>query len=401
MQQRRFRSFDEVDRKIDRSAPVVTLFSGGLDSSYLLLRLRDMGFTDIHAVSVDIGEMETSAEKQATAATLGAMLHIRDERHRFADEFVAAAIKAHAVYLDLHPVSSTLSRPLIARTAVELAADLGAQVIMHTANRSQNTMRRLNGAFELLGFPGWYGSPYDLQPISRQRKPDELSDAGVTFRTDRSISGDSNLWCREFESGALDDPESHRIPAAVYRWSARCDDVDEHLSLAFEEGLPVAVDGNRMNLVELVEHLNYRVGRLGVGRYTGLEHLDNGEKVFEAREMPAAWLILRTARHLESACLPAELIRVKLGLEQVWTREALEGRWFGPLKDATQAFVEVCAQQVTGTVTWRLHDGVAATNAIIAEHPRYIRDREAWESDSIRAEFDNFDALLSEGTLPR
>lgn len=399
-----FRSFDEIGETLDRSLPVVTLFSGGLDSSYLLLRLREMGFTDVHALSVEIGELETQEEKQRIAVALGAMLHVSHLQQVFADEFVAPAIKAHAVYLGLHPVSSSLSRPLIARTAVELAHALGSHCILHTANRSQNTLRRLNGALQLLGFIGYYGSPYDLQPVSRATKISELEAAGIKFSSDRTVSGDSNLWCREFESGTLDDPESHHIPESIYRWSATSPELrarDEQISLSFEEGLPTAVDGLRMNLVELIDHLNTRIGRLGVGRYTGLEHLDNGQKVLEIREMPAAWVILKTARHLESACLPPELMRVKLGAEQLWTREALEGRWFGALKSATEAFVDSCSGHVTGTVKWSVHNGVPSTTAIIAEHPLYIRDREQWEADSIRIEIDNFSPLLTQGSLQR
>jgi argininosuccinate synthase len=399
---RQFRSFEEISDRIERCKPVVTLFSGGLDSSYVLLRLREMGFTEVHALSVDIGELETQEEKQRIAATLGARLHLSHQQDVFAAEFVAQAIRAHAVYLGLHPVSSTLSRPLIARAAVQLADSLGASAIIHTANRSQNTLRRLNGALKLLGFEGSYGSPYDLQPISRAAKIAELADAGVTFGTDRSVSGDSNLWCREFESGNLDDPESHVIAESLYRWSATSPQLrqrEEYLTLTFEDGVPTAVDGQRLNLVDLIDHLNTRVGRIGVGRYTGLEHLDTGEKVLEVREMPAAWILLQTMRHLESACLPAEMMRVKLEVEQVWTREAVEGRWFGPLKEATEAFINNCAARVTGTVKWHLRNGVASTTAIIAEQPLYIRDREGWEAESIRAELDNFAPVIAQESL--
>ena len=397
----RLRSFNEIGATINRSAPVVSLFSGGLDSSYLLLRLREMGFSDVHALSVEIGELETPEEKKEIAVALGATLRVIHRQTAFANEFVAPAIKAHAVYLDLHPVSSTLSRPLIARTAMELAHELGSRCILHTANRSQNTLRRLNGALELLAFDGRYGSPYDLQPVSRAQKIAELEAAGVTFSSDRTLSGDSNLWCREFESGSLDDPEAHAIPEQMYRWSATSPELrcpDELLALRIEEGVPVAVDGLRMDLPELIDHLNIRVGRRGKGRYTGLEHLDNGEKVLEVREMPAAWLILRTVRHLEAASLPAELIRFKMGLEQLWTREALEGRWFGALKNALQAFIQSCAAHVTGTVTWRLTNGIVSTTSIVADSPAYIRDREAWEMDSIHAELETFGPLLGERT---
>ncbi len=102
--------------------------------------------------------------------------------------------------------------------------------------------------------------------------------------------------------------------------------------------------------------------------------------------MPAAWLLLSSYRHIESACLDAELIREKRHLEQVWTREALEGRWFGELRLAAQVFIDACAARTTGSVTWRLRTGGADTRSIAVGSPLYLRDREQWEERAISAE---------------
>ncbi|MFI7005787.1 argininosuccinate synthase-related protein [Streptomyces sp. NPDC050145] len=381
------RSFAQL-ASLDPDRPVVTLFSGGLDSSYLLLRLRRMGVREIHAVSIDIGEDESCTYKRQVAEALGARIHILDRREEFAARHVAPAIAAQAVYLGIHPVSSSLSRPLIAQAAVDLARDIGAQAVLHTANRSQNTLRRLNGALGLLGYEGAFGSPYDLDPVTREQKLAELGEAGVGLLAGRIVSGDSNLWCREFESGILDDPELHEVPEEMYTWSrpTAAPGETERLTVAFEHGLPVAVDGVPLELTELIDQLNRRVGAYGLGRYSGLEHLDHGEKVLEIREMPAAWLLLNTYRHVESACLDAELIREKRHLEQVWTREVLEGRWFGELRLSVQAFIDSCAARTTGSVTWQLRTGGADTRSISARRPLYLRDRELWEEHTIAAE---------------
>lgn len=375
------RSFRDLDRnELGRGRPVVTLFSGGLDSSYLLHRLARTGHRDIHAVSVDVGDDETVTEKQRIADVLGIHLHVFDAREAFVHEFVRPAISAQAVYLDTHPISSSLSRPLIARSAVELAGDIGAHTILHTANRSQNTLRRLNGAIGLLGFSGLYGSPYELDPISRDQKIWELKQAGLEEMAGRIVSGDSNLWCREFESGILDDPEDHAVPEHLYRWSVMTADTAEGVvEVRFRAGVPVAVDGRELPLAELICELNRRVGSFGIGRYSGLEHLAGGEKVLEIREMPAACLLLRSYRHLETAALDAETIREKMHVEQVWVREALEGRWFGELRAACQKFIETCAERVDGAVRWRLTAGSAQTTAIVADRPLYLRNREDWE----------------------
>ncbi|MFG2197128.1 argininosuccinate synthase-related protein [Streptomyces sp. NPDC048639] len=384
----RIRSFHQLTTDaLPAQAPVVTLFSGGLDSSYLLLRLVKAGLRDIHALSVDLGEDETSEQKQEIADELGVQLHIVDGREIFANDFVRAAIVSQAVYLGTHPVSSTLSRPLIAQFALELAQRLNAVAVLHTANRSQNTLRRLNGALELLNFDGAYGSPYDLEPVDRQVKIQELKEFGLAQMSERVVSGDSNLWCREFESGILDDPEEHAVPEHLFRWSARRPEAaQDSVDLRFESGIPVAIDGVRLPMVRLIEELNQRAGAFGLGRYSGLEHLSGGQKVLEIREMPAAWLLLRSYRHLESAVLSAETIREKMHLEQLWVREALEGRWFGELRLATQSFMDFCAGPVTGIIRWRLTPGGAESRSFEADRPVYLRDREAWEHLSVQSE---------------
>ncbi|MDK0517999.1 argininosuccinate synthase-related protein [Streptomyces sp. ML-6] len=389
--QARIRSFRDLGTETEAlDFPVVTLFSGGLDSSYLLYRLHAIGSPEVHAVSVDIGDEETTDEKQRIADRFGVKLHIVDGRDQFAEEYLRPAIAAQSVYLGTHPISSSLSRPLIARIAMKVAEEIGARTLLHTANRSQNTLRRLNGALGLLGFPGNFGSPYELEPVDRDRKIEELDRAGLHGLSGRSVSIDSNLWCREFESGSLDDPEHHPVPEDLYRWtrSGRPAPSPETVRIGFRAGTPTEVNGRELPLAELITRLNHLVGAHGIGRFSGLEHLAQGEKVLEIREMPAAFLLMRTARHLETAVLEAETIREKMHMEQIWTREALEGRWFGELRRAGQSFIESCAARVTGEVTWRLSSGTAETCGILAESPRYIRSREAWERSCVESEVD-------------
>ncbi|MGW3117779.1 argininosuccinate synthase-related protein [Streptomyces sp. NPDC001107] len=378
---------DLAPERFGARRPVVTLFSGGLDSTYLLHRLTKAGFAEIHAVSVDLGAGEDLDEQRLVADRLSVHLHVIDGRRMFAEEYVRPAIAAQAVYLDTHPISSSLSRPLIAKLAMEIAVELDAWGVLHTANRSQNTLRRLNGALELLGYSGHCGSPYELDPVSRDAKSRELADIGLVHMSRRIASIDANLWCREFESGVLDDPEEHTVPEELYRWSLLGEGVpDTTVEIGFCEGVPVSLDGNPLPLPELIETLNHLAGAHGIGRYSGLEHLPGGQKVLELREMPAAALLLKSYRHLETATLGAETIREKMHIEQLWVREALEGRWFGELRRAGQAFIDSCAAQVGGTVRWRLGQGSAQTRSIVAHSPRYLRNREDWEEQSAHAD---------------
>lgn len=375
------RCFRDITETCDPARPMVTLFSGGLDSTYLLYRLRRAGVENVHAVSVDLGDEETVEHKQRIAAALGVRLHVIDGRQLFAEEYVRPAIAAHSVYQDTHPVSSSLSRPLIAKLAMGLAHELDAGVLLHSANRSQNTLRRLNGALRLLGFDGRYGSPYHHDSIPRRQKLRALAELALEASVARPVSCDSNLWCREFESGIVDDPEDHDVPERLYTWT-RPGGVGavESIEVGFKAGCPVSLDGTELPLTALVTQLNQRVGAHGIGRFSGLEHLAGGEKVLEIREMPAAWLLLRSRRHLEAAVLEPETIREKMHQEHLWVREALEGRWFGELRRACQSFIDACVTPVTGTVRWQLRAGTAQTRSIVAAHPAYLRDRDRWES---------------------
>lgn len=373
------RSFHDLTR-LEPSLPVVTLFSGGLDSTYLLYRLASAGFTNVHAVSIDLGESVPAEYLRKVTESLSVRLHLVDARRGFVDDFVRPAIAAQAVYLGVHPVSASLSRPLLAEHATRMAAELDAVAVLHTANRSQNTLRRLNGAFEMLGYQGQYGSPYDREPVDRERKTRELESFGIDQLRDAKASVDANLWCREFESGVIEDPEDHAVPEHFYKWSRHEDPVSPTpIEVGFENGVPATVDGVGVPLGEMIEMLNHRVGAYGIGRYSGLEHLAGGQKVLEIREMPAAWLLLRSYRHIETAVLDAEAIREKTSIEQIWVREALEGRWFGRLRVAAQAFIAQCSAEVTGSVRWQLRTGTADTTGIVAARPRYVRNRESWE----------------------
>lgn len=379
---KRIRSIDDLNLVANHCAHVLTLFSGGVDSSYALKSLADSDCR-VTALAVDLGGGVNTADMQQIAAHFGAELLVIDGQQAFAEEIVLPALRANARYMGMYPISSSLSRPIIARLAVDTALRLGCDAIVHTANQSQNSLRRLNGAIAQLGYAGYYGTPCEFTAISRGEKIETLREAGLPHFQARGISGDANLWCREFESGSLDNPESFWVPESLFDWTAAPDPAlaSVDLSMTFERGRPLAIDGEVLPLIELIARLNRRVGAFGIGRYCGLEHLEMGEKVLEVREAPAATALLEAYRHLETAVLDAELLREKLRMEQLWVREAIEGRWYMPLRAATDRFIVETAQYVSGTVTYRLRVGAADVCAIQADAPLYITDRDRWEKD--------------------
>ncbi|KAM3547263.1 hypothetical protein MY1884_009641 [Beauveria asiatica] len=305
-------SFEHIAEYGDRHTPVVTMFSGGLDSSYLLLKLQLLGFTNVHAVAVDVGGPIDVDQLATSAAHFGATFRRLDGRELFVQKYVIPAIRAHAKYMGIYPISSSLSRPIIARLTADYAQALKAGLLLHTANLSQNSLPRINNTIQRHDFPGRFGSPYIRSVVSRQQKAEAISAAGLTFMSDRKMSGDENLWCREFESGPLDDPESFDIPGDAFQWTAHnwsCS--PQTLTLGFQEGSLVSVNCEKLPLMEAIALLNRAMGKFGHGRFVGLEPIGTDEKVLEVREAPAATIIMDALRHLEVATLESNTLDLK------------------------------------------------------------------------------------------
>ena len=381
LQERRpIESFGDIAKFEKKDTPVVTMFSGGLDSTYLLLRLQQLGFTNILAVAVDVGAPVDEDGLTKHAAHFGARFKCLDGRELFVKESVMPAIRAHAMYMGMYPISSSLTRPVIARLIMDYAKALNAGLLLHTANLSQNSLPRLNNSIRRYGFSGEFGSPYVHSVVSREKKAEELAAAGLTIMSERKLSGDENLWCREFEDGPLGDPESFSIPESAYQWTRRCNDsTTKKLTLSFENGNLVSVDRNKLPLIEAIALLNIEVGKFGHGRFVGLEPLSTDHKVLEIREAPAAAIIMDALRHLEIATLDSNTLESKHHLEQKWVREAISGHWGGMCHSMCDAAIASALNGVSGSVTYDIDYMRYLPCSIVAQNPCYIRDRDQWE----------------------
>lgn len=390
-------SFEDVGAIPDRDAPVVTMFSGGVDSSYLLLRLRELGFSDVHAVTVNVGapmDADELAKQKEAAAHFGATFVTLDGRQAFIDQAVIPAIHAQARYFGKFAISSSLSRPVIAKLVTGYAREKSAKVILHTANRSQNSLPRLNNGILLAKHAGNYGSPYALSVIPREEKVSALAEAGLEFMVDRKLSGDKNLWCNEFEGGPLDDPQDFAVPETAYIWT-QCTYTPEtaRVTLAFRGGRLVSVDGEQKPLIDAIKQLNIDVGKFGIGRHTGLEHILPGDPeeaaVLEVREAPAATIIFEALDHLASGSLRGgDLAKLKIN-QQTWAREAAAGRWGSEVHQTCQRDIAAAMHVVSGTVTFILSYKELQPCAIISEASICVRDRDAWELGQVAKKVEN------------
>ncbi|MGR5287080.1 argininosuccinate synthase-related protein [Vibrio maritimus] len=378
---KKLRSIEDLLLMSTQCKHILTLFSGGLDSAYLLSLLSESK-AKVTALVVDVGETYDRQRLQIVCDHFDVELAIVDAKQDFIEYGVLPAIQSQAYYLGDYPVSSSLSRPIIAQHAVNIAKKLGCDAIVHTATQSQNSLRRLNGAIQTLGFDGYYGSPYEYSAISREEKTDHLAEQGLMHFKGREVSSDSNLWCREFESGVMDNPEDFADPNSHFSWAVW--EPEHHLEnhtikIGFHKGHPVELNGRAIQLSQLISYLNRHIGGYEIGRYVGFDHLEEDEKVLEIREAPAATLLMSAFKLLSVATLPTDILRAKRVHDDAWTMEAVEGRWNSLAQQMSYQYISTLSESITGDVTFTLTRGAALPSAIYAENARYLKNRDEWE----------------------
>lgn len=376
-------SFTDLEVFLKPGVRPLILFSGGLDGSYLIKRLLNNKKVDsVVALTIELGGDGDSKTAKQTAISLGAESIVLDKTEMFAKEFVIPALMANARYLNQHPISASLSRPFLTKCAVDLAKKENCNIILHSATNAQNSMRRFNGAMREIGHSFIYGSPFSLSAISRKDKIEYLQGSNIGMLANRKFSFDSNFWCREFEANSLDNVEDIKLPEDLFLWTKNDSTVtNERLFITFEQGVPVAINGISYSFLDLIKKLNYIVGRYKIGRYTSLEEIEGGVKFPEVREMPAASILLDASRYLESAILDAESIRNKLHMEQIWVREAVEGRWYSLLRKAADQFIYAMSSNVTGTICYELSFGQTQLLSMKTNKKLYGVNRDHYEKD--------------------
>jgi argininosuccinate synthase len=357
-------SLDAVKR---RSRNCVLLYSGGIDSSYFLwwAQANSVAVTALE-VGLSGGGADPAAGSEKLAGALGADYRHVEATAEFARDYVARAINADARYQGVFPVSSSLSRPLMATKAVAVARETGADTVVHTAGPHQNSCARFNNSLRVLAPDLLIGNPFLDDNVPRAEKLAQLMDAGMPERSIYSV--DQNIWARVIENGELDSVAS-AVPEHVFVWTRSplaAPREELVLDLEFRMGLPVAVNGEPRALDELVLDLNERAGRFGVGRFNGVEDTALGVKNHEVREAPGAAVILAARKHLEQVTLTAEELRVKHVIDGEWTGLAVRGGWYSDLARAMGDFVQQMSRPVTGVVGVTLGPGSAFVSRVAA-----------------------------------
>ncbi|MEU6573552.1 argininosuccinate synthase [Streptomyces sp. NPDC046805] len=352
------------------------LFSGGLDTSCLVKWLTSEYRCEVSTLVVDVGQREDFAGLEKKAYALGAGTHYYvDAREKLVADYCLPAIRANArVGRNGHPLSASLTRPLIVSEAIAVAESAGIDVIAHGATgrandslRMDNTLLTLRPHFKIL-------APVRERAMSRD---EELryavqNEIDVPVTTERLHSIDENLWAREIEAGDLESPsvtpQAALFGAAEATGSAGGSTV---VRIRFASGIPVAVDGKRMKPLDLVTLLNDLGSPYGIGRFDCMEDRGVGVKVRELHEAPAATILMTVFSDLQELVLTREEIRVARTLEMEWVDLVLNGHWHNTLKQTMDQFFATLATRVEGEVTLRIQQGQCA---VVARESPYSLD---------------------------
>jgi argininosuccinate synthase len=341
----------------------VLAYSGGLDTSCILKWLQETHGADVVTVTADLGQKDeivgVREKAQATGAVDVRMLDLREE---FVRDFVWPCLKTGALYQGTYPLATSLGRPLIAKTLVEVAREVGAEVVVHGCTGKGNDQVRLEVGVRSLAPELRCLAPLrEWELKSREQEIAWARSRGipVAATTASPYSVDENLWGVAIEAGALEDPWA-APPADCWRLTTDPKDAPddpEEITIEFVRGVPVALDGDRLDGPTLLNRLNVLAGDHGVGRMDMIEDRLVGIKSREVYEAPAAVTLHAARIALEQLTLDRETQRVKSQLASEFARLVYDGLWYTPLRESILAFVEQAVRPVTGEVRLSLHKG--------------------------------------------
>lgn len=340
---------------------VALAYSGGLDSTLCLVLLREKyKARRIIPITVDVGQ---GAEELEASRGRARLLDIEplevDVRDEFADQWLRRAIMANSDYLG-YPVATSMTRQLIAQKVAQKALELGCDALAEGSSGKGNDQYRMHNVFTLFAPGLQILVPVRDLDLTRLEEQELCAHYGIAV--DEPIPGgdDKTMWCRSIASGGIGlDTE---LPERIWLWYTppqRAADETVTVSMTFEGGVPVALDGRPLPLVDLITALNVTGGRCGIGKIDILEDGIMDLKSREVYEAPAAAIILKAHRDLEQLCLTKEEIQFKRGVDAAWASLVYHGQWFHPLKADLDAFIDRSQEVVSGTVTLRLYKGSA------------------------------------------
>lgn len=373
---------------------VVLAYSGGLDTSCIIPWLKETYDCDVIAFAANVGQPDDLSGIEEKALASGASkAYVKDLREEFLTEYVIPTLRAGAVYERKYLLGTSMARPLIAKHQVEVALLEGADAVAHGCTGKGNDQVRFELTYMSLAPHLTIIAPWRQWHIRSREDAIEYAQAhGVPVAATKAkiYSLDGNLWHLSHEGGILEDPWSE-APAAAYGLTVAPEDAPdppEYVTVSFEQGRPVAVNGQHLNPVELVTLLNELGGKHGVGRVDLLENRLVGMKSRGVYETPGGAILAAAHNELEHLALDKLTMRLKDTLALTYADLVYNGQWFTPLRAALDAFVEKTQEVVTGDVRLKLYKGTCTAVGRQSPYGLYQEDLATFGADDVYRQAD-------------
>ena len=377
---------------------VVLAYSGGLDTSVAIGWIKEETGAEVIAVAADVGQggedMNTIRERALACGAVEA--EVADAKDEFADEYCLPALKANALYMDRYPLVSALSRPLIVKHLAVAAKKHGATILAHGCTGKGNDQVRFEvGIANLIP---------DMKCIAPVRDYAMTRDKAIEFAERNNLpieqnkknpySIDANVWGRAIETGFLEDIWNGPIED-IYAYTSDPSiprEADE-VTIGFDRGVPVSLDGRTVTMLQAIQELNVRAGAQGIGRIDMVEDRLVGIKSREVYEAPGATALIAAHEELENLTLERDVNRYKRGLEAEWAGLVYDGLWFSGLKRSLDAFIDHTQEHVSGDIRLSLQGGRATVTGRRSAESLYDFSLATYDTG------DTFDQSLAKGFI--
>lgn len=375
---------------------IALAYSGGLDTTVICSWLKEKYRAEIITVTVDVGQPTDFKVIEERAYAAGSSKHYYiDAKDRFVNEFISKGIKFNGLYEGEYPLSTALSRYPIAEELARVAREEGCDAVAHGCTGKGNDQLRIEATLSFL-------LPDDVQILAPVRELNWSRDEEIKYALSRGLpieikesrfSIDENLWGRSITGAEIEDPWAEP-PWEAFKWvkpPSSWPEKSEEIVVGFESGVPIALDGKRMTLREIIEELNERAGDHGYGVIDHIEDRVIGLKSREVYEAPAALALIKSHIDLEKMILTGRCLKFKALAEREWAELVYAGLWYHPLREALDKFVDELERDVVGEVKIILEKGSMRIAGRRAERSLYIKELITYSSESM------FDQKASEG----
>ncbi|ADM28540.1 argininosuccinate synthase [Ignisphaera aggregans DSM 17230] len=361
---------------------VVLAYSGGLDTSTILVLLRKKYNAEVITVTVDVGQEDELRDVEKRAYELGAIKHYTiDAKKEFVEEYIFRAIKANALYEGKYPLGTALARPLIAKKVAEIAKKEGADAVAHGCTGKGNDQVRFDITLKAFLDPEIkIIAPVRELRLTRSENIKILSEYGYKVsEIHKKYSIDENLWSRSIEGGEIDDPMAEP-PEDAFSWTIspeKTPDKPLYIEIEFDKGVPVKIDGEKMDSVELIKFLNRVIGSYGYGRIDLIESRVIGLKSREVYEAPAALALIEAHSDLERMVLTPKELRFKRMVDEMWSDLVYQGLWIDPMRIHLENVIDSMNRYVSGISRLKIYKGslyIVGRNSPYSLYSREIID---------------------------